>query len=92
MTINEPPVIAGLGYQGGVFAPGLKLPFAGCLNAAHNLLRAHGRGVQALREHGRGPQQISIALTSREPIRATDSAADIEAARARYFGCVEDKM
>ena len=92
MTINEPPVIVGLGYQDGVFAPGLKLPFADCLNAAHNLLRAHGRGVQALRTHCRGPQQISIAHTTREPIPATLSAADIEAARARYFGCVEDRM
>ncbi|WP_221030333.1 GH1 family beta-glucosidase [Actomonas aquatica] len=92
MTINEPPVILGLGYQDGVFAPGLKLSYAECLAAAHNLLRAHGKGVQALRANCVGPQQISIAHTSREPIPASDSPADIEAARARYFGCVAENM
>jgi len=92
MTINEPPVVIGLGYQEGVFAPGLKLDHAGCLAAAHNLLRAHGRGVQALRAHAPGPQQISIAHTSREPVPATDAAADIEAARQRYFACQEERM
>ena len=92
MTINEPPVIIGLGHQDGIFAPGLKLSLAECLAAAHHLLRAHGRGVQALRAHCTGPQQISIAHTSREPIPASASAADIEAARARYFGCIADNM
>ncbi|MCF3652258.1 GH1 family beta-glucosidase [Synoicihabitans lomoniglobus] len=92
MTINEPPVIVGLGYQEGVFAPGLKCTHQECLLAAHNLLRAHGSAVQALRAHCVGPQQISIAHTSREPIPATRADADVEAARARYFGCVEERM
>lgn len=92
MTINEPPVIIGLGYQEGVFAPGLKESYADCLLAAHNLLRAHGRGVQALRAHAQGPQQISLAHTARESIPATDDVADVEAARRRYFGCEERRM
>ncbi len=85
MTINEPPCVIGLGHQDGVFAPGLKLPFADCLLGAHHLLMAHGRGVQALRAGCRGPVKISIAQTARERVPATDTAADIEAARKDYF-------
>ncbi|MDR1009682.1 MAG: beta-glucosidase [Opitutaceae bacterium] len=86
MTVNEPPCVIGNGYQQGEFAPGLKLPHAGCLLAAHNLLRAHGRGVQALRAGCKGRVQISIAQTSRERIPADrDNPRDIEAARADYF-------
>ena len=92
MTINEPPVIVGLGYQEGVFAPGLKESFPNCLAAAHNLLKAHGRGVQALRANCQGPQQISIAHTAREPIPDTTSTADIDAARNRYFSCESERM
>ncbi|MCC5024588.1 MAG: beta-glucosidase [Candidatus Synoicihabitans palmerolidicus] len=92
MTINEPPVILGSGYQDGMFAPGLKESYENCLSAAHILLKSHGRAVQVLRAHCQGPQQISIAHTSREPIPATDSAEDIEAARGRYFRCVEERM
>ena len=48
MTINEPPCVVGLGLQEGMFAPGYKLPYAECLNAAHNLLLAHGRADSQL--------------------------------------------
>lgn len=92
MTFNEPPCIVGLGYQEGVHAPGFKLPYADCLQAAHHLLLAHGRGVQALRAGCQGPVQISIAMTGRERIPATRSAEDVEAARRGYFGCEERGM
>lgn len=85
MTINEPPCVVGLGYQQGIFAPGLRLSHADCLAAAHNLLRAHGRGVQALRAGCAGGVKISIAHTARERIPFLDTKADIEAARADYF-------
>lgn len=89
MTINEPPCVVGLGYQEGVHAPGWKLSFAECLLAAHNLMLAHGRGVQALRAGCRGPVQVSLALTGRERVPATSSAADVEAARRGYFATHE---
>lgn len=87
MTFNEPPCVMGLGYHEGLFAPGLKLPFADCLRGAHHLLLAHGRAVQALRAGCTGPVRISIAQTSREPIPATDSPGDLAAARTAYFEC-----
>ncbi len=92
MTFNEPPVIMGLGYQDGVFAPGLKLSFAECLRGAHHLLLAHGRGVQALRAGCRGQVKISIAHTSRERIPATNTKKDIEAARRDYFAATDRGM
>ena len=82
MTINEPPVVIGLGHQDGVFAPGLKLSFAECLLGAHHLLLAHGRAVQALRAGCTGRVKISIAHTARANwIPATNNKRDIEAAR-----------
>ncbi len=92
MTFNEPPVIMGLGYHEGMFAPGLKLSFAECLKGAHHLLMAHGRGVQALRAGCAGKVKISIAHTGRERIPATDSKRDIEAARKDYFASTERGM
>ena len=92
MTFNEPPVIMGLGYHEGRFAPGLKLPFADCLLGAHHLLMAHGRGVQALRAGCRGKVRIALAHTSRERIPATNRRRDIEAARSDYFACTQRVM
>jgi len=92
MTFNEPPVILGLGYQDGVFAPGLKLSFAECLRGAHHLLLAHGRSVQALRAGCRGQVKISIAHTSRERIPAMNTKRDIEAARRDYFAATDRGM
>lgn len=89
ITFNEPPVIVGLGHQDGVHAPGLRLPFDQCLLAAHHLLMAHGRGVQALRQGCAGPAKISLAQTSREPIPIDRAPATMEAARRAYFACTK---
>ncbi|MGC4072877.1 MAG: family 1 glycosylhydrolase, partial [Nibricoccus sp.] len=92
MTFNEPPVILGLGYHEGLFAPGLKLSFAECLKGAHHLLLAHGRAVQTLRAGCKGKVKISIAHTGRERIPATDAKRDIEAARKDYFASTDRGM
>lgn len=87
MTINEPPCVVGLGLLDGMFAPGYKLPHSECLLAAHHLLMAHGRGVQALRAGCEGKIKVSIAHTARERIPASEEKRDIEAARRDYFSC-----
>lgn len=87
MTVNEPTVTIGLGYYDGIFAPGYKLSFRDCLLGVHHLLMAHGRSVQALRAGCKGPVKVGLALTGRERIPASASAADREAARRDYFGC-----
>ena len=92
MTFNEPPVVMGLGYHEGMFAPGLKLPFADCLLGAHHLLMAHGRAVQVLRAGCKGRVKIGLAHTCRERIPATEGKRDIEAARRDYFASTEKVM
>jgi beta-glucosidase len=92
MTFNEPPVVVGLGHQDGVFAPGLKLPFSDCLLAAHHLLMAHGRAVQALRAGCDGKVKVTIVHTSRERIPSSADPRDVEAARRDYFASTRRDM
>lgn len=64
MTINEPQVVVGLGYQDGAFAPGLRLHRDEVLRAGHNLLRAHGAAVKALRKSCAKAPQIGIVMAT----------------------------
>ncbi|MCU1675992.1 MAG: beta-galactosidase [Frankiales bacterium] len=83
-TLNEPWCSSFLGYWNGEHAPGRKNLAAGVV-AAHNLLLAHGLGVQALRAADvRGP--VGIVLNTASVLPATDSPADIEAARRMDLG------
>ncbi len=99
MTLNEPQVFLKFGLGDGTNAPGLKLPLADQLLAAHHSLLAHGRSVQALRAHAKKPLQIGFApvCVVKYPAPALDpiqnpqskiqnpSAADLEAARRGTF-------
>ncbi|HZL12262.1 MAG TPA: GH1 family beta-glucosidase [Prolixibacteraceae bacterium] len=87
ITINEPWVVAILGYGQGVFAPGRVSKTEPYL-AAHNELRAHAQAVKIYREKYQAEQkgQIGISLNCdwREPL--TDKPEDHEAAeRALLF-------
>lgn len=84
MTINEPQIYIGHGHLLGTHAPGLKLPTDQWLLAGHRTLLAHGRGVQALRSSVKKPGLIGWAPCGRVDYPATESAADIEAARNRF--------
>ena len=92
ITINEPQVVVGLGLQDGVHAPGLKLPYADCLLAAHHVLMGHGRAVQALRAGCSGKIKVSLANCGPVAMPATESARDIEAARKMYFAATTPNM
>lgn len=79
-TLNEPWCSAFLGYAAGVHAPGRTDPQDG-LRAAHHLLLAHGRAVQALRE--RDPDLelgLTLNFTEMQP-QDPASAGDRDAAR-----------
>jgi len=80
ITLNEPWVSAFLGHAFGVHAPGLS-DFNMALQAAHNLLLAHGMAVKAFREAGRGDEPVGIALNLNHIGAASDSPEDLEAAR-----------
>lgn len=91
-TLNEPQCTAGLGYYTGEHAPGLKVSARDFFHLWHNLLKAHGRGVQALREFSKGPVKVGMAPCGALYIPATDSPEDIEAARKATFSLPENSV
>jgi beta-glucosidase len=77
-TLNEPWVVTDGGYLHGPLAPGHNNMYEAPI-ASHNLLRAHGMGVQAFRAESRvGKIGLVVNLEPKDP--ATDSAADVAAA------------
>ena len=78
-THNEPWVMAVLGHESGIFAPGVKHR-ATATQVAHHLLLSHGLALQALRAQG-CKATLGIVLNLAPVQAATDSAADRAAAR-----------
>jgi beta-glucosidase len=77
-TLNEPWVSMDAGYMHGTHAPGHRsVTEAGV--AAHNLLRAHGAGMQAIRASG--GRQAGLVVNLEPKYAATGSAADLAATR-----------
>ena len=88
-TINEPQCIIGLGYLRPEHAPAIVSSTRDAVRMSHILMKCHGRAVQILRETIPGVR-VGYAPCS-GPIRpATDSPADIEAARRVYFSVSPD--
>lgn len=77
-TLNEPWVVVDGGYVHGVHAPGRR-DLAAAAQAAHNLLRGHGLAVRCLRAETRA--QVGIVVNLEPKDAASDSEADLEAAR-----------
>ena len=77
-TLNEPWVVSDAGYLHGVHAPGHKSTAETPL-ASHNLLRAHGAGMQAIRAEGGRKAGLVVNLEPKYP--ASDHPADIAATR-----------
>ncbi len=82
-TLNEPWVVADGGYLTGVLAPGHRSPWEAPI-AAHHLLRAHAKAVQAYRAEGR--HQVGLVVNIEPKHAASASAADAAAtARAHAY-------
>jgi beta-glucosidase len=75
-TINEPWVITDGGYLHGALAPGHRSRFEAPI-ASHQLMRAHGRAVQAYRAEGRHAIGLVVNIEPKYP--ATQSQADLAA-------------
>ena len=78
-THNEPWVIAVLGHESGIFAPGIKSR-AVAIQVAHHLFLSHGLALTAMRAQG-CKADMGIVLNLSPIDAATDSAADQAAAR-----------
>jgi beta-glucosidase len=73
-TLNEPWCSAFLGYAGGQHAPGRQEPQAAA-SAAHHLLLAHGRAVQALRAvDADADYGITLNMSVFDPVDPEDPA------------------
>jgi beta-galactosidase len=96
ITFNEPWVTAILGYGQGVFAPG-RISRTEPYRVAHEILRAHGRAVEAYRRDFQPRQRGLIGMANncdwREP--ASDAPADRAAAERAlefYLGWFADPL
>ena len=78
-TLNEPWVVTDGGYLHGALAPGHRNLYEAPI-ATHNLMRAHGRGVQAYRAESR-KGQIGLVVNLEPKDAATDSREDRDAAQ-----------
>jgi beta-glucosidase len=78
VTLNEPWVVADGGYLNGTVAPGHRSLYEPPI-VTHNLLRAHGRAVEACRSAGSGEVGLVVNLEPKYP--ASDRAIDQAAAR-----------
>jgi len=78
-THNEPWVVAQLGHESGVFAPGLKDRKLAA-QVSHHLLLSHGLALQALRAQG-CKAELGIVLNLSPMHPASDAAADRAKAR-----------
>jgi len=77
-TINEPWVVSDAGYLHGTHAPG-HASLSEAPRASHNLLRAHGAGIQAIRAEGGRQAGLVVNLEPKYP--ASDRPADLAATR-----------
>jgi beta-glucosidase len=79
ITLNEPFVVTAFGYALGIHAPGKSL-MLGALPTAHHQLLGHGLATAALR--AAGARRVMITNNYSPAWPASDSAADVAAARA----------
>lgn len=78
-THNEPWVIAMLGHETGIFAPGIK-DRATAMQVTHHLLLSHGLALQALRAESHTPS-LGIVLNLSPMHAATETPEDLEKTR-----------
>ena len=79
LTLNEPWVVAWMGYGTGKHAPGIA-DEAQALAATHHLLLAHGGAIEAMRSTGSGDARLGITLNLTPASAAGDDPADARAA------------
>ncbi len=84
ISLNEIRCFTTLAYGFGGKAPGRKIPAAELNQAYHHALLCHGHAVRAVREFGGAGARVGLTDNSDICMPATETAADIAAARAWY--------
>lgn len=84
-TINEPNIFWGFGAEAGGGPLALKLGNADLVLGAHNLLLGHGRSAQAIRAAAKKPVKVAMPYAGMLSLPATNSPADVAAARTASF-------
>ncbi|HWJ21964.1 MAG TPA: GH1 family beta-glucosidase [Gemmatimonadaceae bacterium] len=80
-TLNEPWVVTDGGYLHGALAPGHRNLFEAPI-ATHNLMRAHGAGVQAYRAEAKsGAGRVGLVVNLEPKYPASRREADLAATR-----------
>ena len=84
ITLNEIRCFTYLAYGYGSKAPGRKITAAEMNRTYHHALLCHGHAVRAVREYGGAGAQVGLTDNSDSCIPATETPADINAARLWY--------
>jgi beta-glucosidase len=86
ITLNEPWVVANVGYRWGRHAPGIEDPEQ-AVAATHHLLLAHGLGVSAIRAASPSRAEVGITLNLSVQRAVSAEAADMaDELEARHNG------
>lgn len=85
MTINEPQVFIGNGYDNGSFAPFLQHPRAEVAQMCHHVLLAHGTAVSVIRKYAKKKPIIGFAFVTPANTPKSQSPEDIEEACRKTF-------
>jgi beta-glucosidase len=87
-TINEPQIVAAMGYRHGIFPPGMRNPFQ-FRRVTRRLIEAHEAALEAVKSGGGRPQAgVCLQLPAFEPARRGDPAC--EAACRELVADMED--
>jgi beta-glucosidase len=79
ITHNEPSVVAWLGYETGIHAPGVK-EYPKAMRAAHHLLLSHGMAIPVIRRNSQ-ESEVGITLNVVWKVPASKSVMDMDGAR-----------
>jgi len=91
-TLNEPNIFWSLSSEAGQMPPFTRLPREQLALGAHHILLGHGLSVQAIRAAAKKPVEVSLAFAGMFSLPASDSPADVEAARLRSFTVEETRL
>lgn len=85
LTLNEPQVFVGAGYNRGTHAPFLQVGEVGIEIVTRNVLLAHGKAVQMIRKYAKKPPKVGFAPSARCYTPTENTPQAIEEARFKSF-------